>query len=89
MEKEEEKKGEVKEKKPKARNVLGGKIIGVMQGLLANGIVETNSTVLKDKLKTKSRAVIRKAMKDLAKEGKVVIREEPRGKRKQYIYKLA
>lgn len=89
MEKEEEKKGEVKEKKPKAKNDLSAKIIGVMQGLLANGVEETNSTVLKDKLKTKNRAVIRKAMKELAKEGKVVIEEKPRGKRKTYTYKLA
>ena len=89
MEKEEEKKEKVKEKEKKKPNELHAKIIGVMQGLLANGVEETNSTVLMKKLKTKSRAPIRRAMKELADEGKVVIREEPHGKRKQYKYRLA
>lgn len=83
-----EKKGKPKAK-PKKENKLAARILKVMATLKANGIVETNSTVLKEKVGTKTRGAVRVAMKALAKDGKVVIIEEPHGTRKQFKYKLA
>jgi len=55
--------------------------------------VEYTSTLLRDKLaldKESGRDQIRRAMKRLAKDGKVIISEKSNtGKRKQYVYKLA
>lgn len=82
-----EKKSKVE--KPEKNNELAVKILGVMETLRNNGVTETTSTVLRDKLGTKNRAVVRRVMKGLAEQGKVVISEKTVGKRKQYIYKLA
>ena len=87
MAKKEEKK--LKEAKPSKNNELAVKILAVMADLRRNGVAEINSTTLRDKAGTKNRAVIRRAMKGLAKQGKVVISEKAHGKRKRYIYKLA
>lgn len=75
--------------KPKKNNELAIKVLGVMEALQKNGVTETTSTVLRDKLGTKNRAVIRQVMRGLEKEGKVVINEKAVGKRKQYSYRLA
>jgi hypothetical protein len=75
--------------KPKKNNELAIKVLGVMEALQKNGVTETTSTVLRDKLGTKNRAVIRQVMRGLEKEGKIVISEKAIGKRKQFIYKLA
>jgi len=78
-----------KDKKPKANNELAVKVLGVLEVLQKNGVAETTSTVLRDKLGTKNRSVIRRVMRGLAQQGKVVISEKKFGKRKQYVYKLA
>ena len=70
-------------------NELAVKILGAMETLRSNGIVEVTSTVLRDKLGTKNRAIIRRTMKGLVATGKVVISERKHGKRRQYLYKLA
>jgi len=75
--------------KPKKNNELAIKVLGVIEALQKNGVTETTSTVLRDKLGTKNRAVIRQVMRGLEKEGKVVISEKVVGKRKQYSYRLA
>ena len=75
--------------KPKKNNELAIKVLGVIEALQKNGVTETTSTVLRDKLGTKNRAVIRQVMRGLEKEGKVVISEKAVGKRKQYSYRLA
>ena len=82
-------KKEAEKKKPTKNNELAVKILGVMADLRRNGVKEVNSTVLRDKVGTKNRAVIRRLMKGLVKQGKVVRSEKVHGKRKQYIYKLA
>jgi len=86
-------KKEVKKEKSKTKakknNELAIKVLGVMEALQKNGVTETTSTVLRDKLGTKNRAVIRQVMRGLEKEGKVVISEKAVGKRKQYSYRLA
>ena len=83
---------EVKEKskaeEPTKNNELAVKILGVMETLRSNGIVEVTSTVLRDKVGTKNRAIIRRTMKGLVKTGKVEISERKVGKRKQYLYRL-
>lgn len=78
-----------KEKETTKNNEVSGKILAVMETLRSNGVMETNSTVLRDEVGAKNRAVIRRVMKDLKKAGKVVINEKTHGKRKQYTYKLA
>lgn len=78
-----------KKEKPSKNNELAVRILGTMEALRRNGVKETTSTVLRDKLETKNRAVIRRAMKGLVKTGKVVRSEKVHGKRKKYIYKLA
>lgn len=83
------KKGGKPEKKAKPNNELAVKILEVMKTLQANGIEETNSTVLRDKVGTKNRSAIRRVMKLLEKNGKVLISEKTVGKRKQYTYRLA
>lgn len=87
--KEVKKSKEDKHKKATKNNELATKVLGIMKTLQANGVTETNSTVLRDKVGTKNRSAIRRAMKLLAKAGMVVIAEKKAGKRKQYIYKLA
>jgi predicted transcriptional regulator len=77
------------EKKPTKDNELAVKILAVMADLRRNGVTETNSTTLRDKVGTKNRAVIRRAMKGLAETGMVVISEKKVGKRERYTYKLA
>ena len=78
-----------KEYKPAKNNEVAAKILAVMETLRSNGVAETNSTVLRDKVGAKNRAVIRRVMKGLTKQGKVVISEKTHGKRKRYTYKLA
>lgn len=82
-----------KEKTPKAKptknNELAIKILDVMRTLQVNGVTEATSTTLRDKVGTKNRSAIRRVMKLLAKEGKVVISEKTVGKRKRYYYRLA
>ena len=78
-----------KKKSKTKNNELAAKILAVMETLRSNGITETNSTVLRDKVGTKTRTPIRRVMKMLAEDGKVVIGEKEVGKRKQYVYKLA
>ena len=75
--------------KPKKNNELAIKVLGVMEALQKNGVTETTSTVLRDKLGTKNRGAIRAVMRRLSKEGKVVIEEEKHGQRRQFKYKLA
>ena len=75
--------------KPTKNNELAAKVLEVMKTLQANGVTETTSTVLRDKVGTKNRSAIRRVMKFLAEEGKVVIGEKTAGKRRQYTYKLA
>jgi len=82
-------KKEGKKKEAQKNNELAVKILAVMETLRRNGVTETTSTVLRDKVGTKNRAVIRRVMKGLKKAGKVVISEKTHGKRKQYTYKLA
>lgn len=77
-----------KEKKPTENNELAVKILDVMETLHNNGVTETNSTVLRDKVGTKNRADIRRVMKKLASDGKVVISQKTEGKRRRYTYKL-
>jgi hypothetical protein len=84
-------KGKLKGKVTTAKkpSELATKVLKVMATLKANGIVETNSTVLRDKCKTKTRGAIRQVMKGLEKDGKVVTIEEKHGTRRQFKYKLA
>lgn len=83
-----EKKEVKNQKKPTKNNELAVKILGVMETLRNNGVTETTSTVLRDKLGTKNRAVVRRVMRGLVEQGKVVISEKTHGKRKQYFYRL-
>lgn len=72
------------------------RVYAIMQAMAKNGTVEFSSTQLRDKLagedvefQTKNgRGKVRRAMRKLAEDGKVVIEEKPRGKRKQYVYRL-
>jgi len=75
--------------KPTKNNELAIKVLGVLEILQKNGVTETTSTVLRDKLGTKNRGVIRRVMKGLALQGKVVVSEKKLGKRKRYTYRLA
>jgi len=75
--------------RPKKNNELGAKVLAIMEALRKNGVTETTSTVLRDKLGTKNRGVIRQVMRRLEKQGKVVIEKKEFGKRKQYVYRLA
>ena len=85
------KKGKLKGKVTTAKkpSELAAKVLKVMATLKANGIVETNSTTLRDKVGTKNRGAIRQVMKRLEKDGKVVTIEEKHGTRRQFKYKLA
>ena len=85
------KKGKLKGKVTTAKkpSELATKVLKVMATLKANGILEVNSTKLRDDLGAKTRGAIRQVMKGLAKDGKVVIVEEKHGTRRQFKYKLA
>ena len=75
----------------KPSEVLAERVYALMQKLKANGITEFTSTLLRDKLalsKESGRDMIRRAMKRLEKDGKVVIAVKEGAKRKQYVYKL-
>ena len=56
------------------------KVLEVMKTLRADDIMEVTSTVLRDKLGTKNRAVIRSAMKNLQKTGMVTIEKKAFGR---------
>ena len=75
--------------KSKKNNELAMKVLGIMKTLQENGVAETTSTVLRDELGTKNRGVIRRVMRILETQGKVVVSEKKFGKRKQYVYNLA
>ena len=75
--------------KPKKNNELAIKVLGVMEALQKNGVIETTSTKLWQEVGTKNRGAIRAVMRRLSKEGKVVIEEEKHGQRRQFKYKLA
>lgn len=65
-------------------------IVTVMKQLEANGIKEVISRLISDKLgldKETGRGVVRRAMKALEKDGKVVISKKE-GAKRQYAYKL-
>ena len=51
-----------KEDKPSKNNELAVRILAVIGDLRRNGVTEINSTTLRDKVGTKNRAVIRRAM---------------------------
>lgn len=78
-------------KEKSAAELLDERVLAQMKTLHKNGIKECTSTLLRDKLsldKESGRGKIRRAMKRLAKDGKVVISEKTAGKRKQYVFKL-
>jgi hypothetical protein len=85
------KKAEKTKTEPK-KETLEDKVLKVMKTLKQNGITEFTSTQLRDKLsldKATGRGKIRRAMKRLEKDGKVLISQKSNtGKRKQYVYKL-
>lgn len=76
----------------KPSELLAEKALKIMQKLKKNGIKEFNSTLLRDKLgldKESGRDQIRRAMKRLEKDGKVVIEQKAvKGARKRYVYRL-
>ena len=92
-----------KEKKPKAAptkaakpaakkpsEVLAEQVLVIMQKLKENGVEEVTSRLISDKLgldKEIGRSVVRRAMKALEKDGKVVI-ERKAGTKRQYAYRL-
>lgn len=80
---------EEKKEKPTKNNELAVRILRTMKTLQKNGITEVTSTILKDRLNTKNRGVIRRTMKILETEGKVIIGEKKLGKRRRFSYKLA
>ena len=66
-------------------------VLATMRKLAANGVEECTSTLLRDKLKLdkeSGRDVIRRIMKKLEDDGKVVIGQKTEGKRKRYVYRL-
>lgn len=66
-------------------------IISLMKTLRENGITKVTSRLLKDKLGLDSehgRGQIRRLMRKLEAEGKVIISEKMVGKQKQYVYSL-
>jgi len=65
--------GKPTKEKPTKNNELAVKVLGVLEILHNNGVTETTSTVLRDKLGTKNRGVVRRVMKILETQGKVVI----------------
>jgi len=65
-------------------------VLAEMKRLAGNGVVEFTSTLLRDKLeldKESGRDQVRRAMKKLEKDGKVVISRKA-GKKGRYIYRL-
>ncbi len=82
-------KAEVKAKENE--KLLEERVLGQMKLLAANGIKEFTSTVLRDKLnldKENGRDIIRKVMKRLKKDGKIITGEKTVGKLKRYVYSL-
>lgn len=79
-------------KEKSAAELLDERVLAQMKTLRVNGIKEVTSTVLRDKLaldKESGRGQIRRVMKRLAKDGKVIISlKSNTGKRKQYMYSL-
>ena len=73
---------------------LEAKILEIMQKLAVNGVEETTSTVLRDKLnldKESGRDKIRRAMKRLEKAGKVIVEKKlvkEKGAQKRFVYRL-
>ena len=66
-------------------------IISLMKTLRENGITKVTSRLLKDKLGLDAehgRGQIRRLMRKLEAEGKVIISEKTVGKQKQYVYSL-
>lgn len=66
-------------------------MLELMVKLKANGVAECTSTLLRDKMKLdkeSGRDIVRRLMKKLEADGKVVIAVKEGVKRKQYVYKL-
>ena len=73
-------------KKPTEEEVLN-----LMVKLKANGVAETTTSLFVEKLsldKESGRDQIRRLMRKLEADGKVVISRKEQGKRKQYVFKL-
>lgn len=81
--------------KPKSKRLngeLAQKMLDVLATLKANGINETTSPILRDKLeldKETGRDTVRCVMRKLADQGKVVMGEKVNGKKKLYTFSLA
>lgn len=79
------------EPKP-AKKPTEEQVLSVMQTLTQNGVIEITSTVLRDKLgldKESGRDIVRRIMKKLEADGKVVISKKVfNGKRERYVYQL-
>lgn len=78
-------------KLPAKKKPSGEDVLALMRKLTENGIVECTSSLLRDKLnldKESGRDQIRRLMRKLEKESKVIIGQKQQGKRKQYIFKL-
>ena len=92
----------VEKKKPKAKpavppakkpaETLAEQIVDVMRKLKENGVEECTSTLVRDKLeldKESGRDQVRRAMKKLEKDGKVVVEKKKIGeKKKRFVYWL-
>lgn len=77
--------------KPTKKNAkIEGEVLVVMRVLAENGIAEVSSTLLRDKLGLKKggRGAVRRAMRKMEAEGKVVIGQKAIGKQKQFTYRL-
>ena len=76
----------------KPTEALAEQIVDVMRKLKENGVVEVTSTLLRDKLgldKESGRDQVRRVMKKLEKDGKIVVEKKKVGeKKKRYVYKL-
>jgi hypothetical protein len=78
----------------KATSDIDAEIYVAMKTLTKNGIKEFSSTVLRDKLNVgkdegfMNRGRVRKAMKRLEAQGKVVVVEKVAGEGKRYVYTL-
>ena len=94
------KKGKAKADKPKTEKLPSAKpvskeekqVLAILEKLTENGVTEVTSRLISDKLglePDKGRNLVRRLMKKLQKDGKVVIESKAvQGKRKTYIYRL-
>ena len=83
--------GVTKLPKPEKKKATAEDVYAEMKRLAANGVVECTSTLLRDKLnldKEGGRDIVRRLMKKLETDGKVIIGQKTGGKRKRYVYRL-